>query len=176
MVSLVFLFWMLVALFGVIGAMRGWAKELLVTFGVILALFIATVIEKFIPFVSSTIQGTSLFWLRVMIVMALVFFGYQGPNIPKLAGGGRFARERLQDSLLGLFLGAINGYLIFGTLWFFINEAKYPFPVITAPVPGTTMGDAAARLIAVLPPHWLGAPAVYFAVALAFVFVLVVFI
>ena len=38
MVTLNFLFWMFVILFGVIGAMRGWAKELLVTFSAILAL------------------------------------------------------------------------------------------------------------------------------------------
>jgi|GEM_PF-6848346 len=39
MVSIFFFFWLLVVLFGVIGAMRGWAKEILVSFSVILALF-----------------------------------------------------------------------------------------------------------------------------------------
>ena len=32
------------------------------------------------------------------------------------------------------------------------------------------------RILAFLPPHLLGSPAIYFAVAIAFVFVLVVFI
>ncbi len=37
MVSLIVIFWMYVILFAIIGGMRGWAKELLVTFSVILA-------------------------------------------------------------------------------------------------------------------------------------------
>ena len=40
MISLVSAFWLFVIIFGLIGAMRGWAKELLVAFSVILAIFI----------------------------------------------------------------------------------------------------------------------------------------
>ena len=39
MISILSAFWMFVILFGLIGAMRGWAKELLVVFSVVLALF-----------------------------------------------------------------------------------------------------------------------------------------
>jgi hypothetical protein len=38
------------------------------------------------------------------------------------------------------------------------------------------MGDAALHLIPLLAPRLLGEPAIYFAVILAFIFVLVVFI
>ena len=38
MMSIVILFWMFVILFAIVGWMRGWAKELLVSFSVILAL------------------------------------------------------------------------------------------------------------------------------------------
>ena len=176
MLSLTFVFWMYVVLFGVIGAMRGWAKELLVSFSVVLAIFIITVMEIFIPFVRDAVVGPAHFWLRVGVLTALVFFGYQTPNLPRLAGSNRFAREHLQDILLGLFLGAINGYLIFGTVWFYMDSAGYPFQYIAAPVAGTPMGDAAIKLLALLPPQWLSTPAIYFAVAVAFVFVLVVFI
>ncbi len=68
-----------------------------------------------------------------MLLIVLVFFGYQTPNIPRLAGSGRFARERLQDSLLGLFLGALNGYLVWGTFWYFLDQARYPFPASSPP-------------------------------------------
>ena len=44
MVSLTVLFGLLVLLFAVIGAMRGWAKELLVTSAVVLALFIIQIL------------------------------------------------------------------------------------------------------------------------------------
>lgn len=180
MVSLVVVFWMYVLLFGVIGAMRGWARELLVAFSTILALFIISVLERFIPFVGRTLAAipSTLFWLRVAIVLALVFFGYQTPNIPRLAGNNRFARERLQDILLGVFLGAFNGYMIVGTIWYYMNDAGYPFPnLISAPPPGTALYETTERMMALMPPQLLGSSsAIYFAVALAFAFVLVVFI
>jgi hypothetical protein len=178
MVSLLYIFWMFVILFAIIGAMRGWAKEMMVSFAVVLAIFVMTVLERYIPFVRDSVTGASRFWLRTIILLGLVFFGYQTPNIPRLAASNRFARDRLQDILLGIFLGAVNGYLVFGSLWFFLNDAAYPFPsVITAPDPATAIGQAALQVVKGLPPQWLGGtPAIYFAVGLCFVFVLVVFI
>jgi hypothetical protein len=180
MVSLVVVFWMYVILFAIIGAMRGWARELLVAFAVILGLFFISVLERFVPFVRDTLTRipATLFWLRVAIVVALVFFGYQTPNIPRLAAQNRFARERLQDILLGIFLGALNGYLVVGTIWFYMHNAGYPFPnLISAPPAGTQLADTTARMMALMPPDLLGgSSAIYFAVALAFAFVLVVFI
>jgi uncharacterized membrane protein required for colicin V production len=176
MLSLSFVFWMYIALFAVIGAMRGWAKELLVACAVILGIFVVSVLEKFIPFVRDTLVGETRFWVRAGIVVLLVFFGYQSPRLPRISESARLIRETLQDSLLGLFLGAVNGYLIFGTIWSFLNDANYPFPYISAPQPGDPFGEAALKLIPLLPPAWLGAPLIYFAVALSFVFVLVVFL
>jgi hypothetical protein len=180
MVSLVVVFWMYVILFAVIGAMRGWARELLVSFALILALFIISVLERFVPFIRDTLATNAqiLFWVRVSVVVALVFFGYQTPNIQRLAAGNRFARDRLQDILLGVFLGALNGYLIAGTIWFYLNSAGYPFAnIISAPPAGSQVADTTVRMMALMPPDLLGgSSAIYFAVALAFAFVLVVFI
>ena len=107
----------------------------------------------------------------------LVFAGYQTPKIPRLAETGRFVRNILQDGLLGVFLGGVNGFLIFGTIWYYLDTAGYPFAFVTAPDIATPAGEAAARLLAILPPQWLmGTPAIYFAVALSFVFVIMVFI
>jgi uncharacterized membrane protein required for colicin V production len=179
MIGLNILFIIFVLLFAIIGLMRGWAKELLVTFAVILSLFISTVLEKFMPYIQNLVASgdtITLFWVRFSILLCLVIFGYQTPNLGRLSDSMKFVRERLQDSLLGLFLGAINGYFIFGSLWYFLDVASYPFDFITPPVAGTSMGDAALRLIQTLPPQWLADPTIYFAVAIAFAFVLVVFI
>ena len=180
MVSLIVVFWMYVVLFAVIGAMRGWAREMLVSFAVILALFIISVLERFVPFIRDILASNPqiLFWVRTAMVIALVFFGYQTPNLPRLAASNRFARERLQDILLGVFLGALNGYLVAGTIWFYLDNAGYPFPnVISAPPAGTQVAETTARMMALMPPDLLGgSSAIYFAVALAFAFVLVVFI
>jgi uncharacterized membrane protein required for colicin V production len=175
MVSLTFMFWMFVVLFGIIGAMRGWAKELLVVFSLILALAFNHLLERYVPFIKALpAEGLALFWLRTIIVVVLVFFGYQTVSMPRFAS--KASREKLQDSLLGFVLGAFNGYLVVGTLWFYLNDAKYPFPYITAPTNATDLGAAALSLLTNMPPRLLGEPTIYFAVMLAFIFVLVVFI
>ena len=180
MISLNIMLFIFVILFGIIGAMRGWAKELLVVFSVVLALFCLTVLENFVPFFKDTFaKGTpeTVFWLRTATLGALVFFGYQTPKIPRLADSDRFIRNFLQDALLGFFIGAVNGFLIFGTLWYYLNAAGYPFAFVTAPDSATAAGQAALRLVGVLPPVWLTAsPTIYFAVAACFILVLVVFI
>jgi uncharacterized membrane protein required for colicin V production len=180
MISLNVLLLIFVALFAIIGAMRGWSKELLVTFSVVLAMFCLNVLENYVPFFKETFaKGTpeTVFWLRTIILSSLVFFGYQTPKIPRLSESERFLRHLLQDSLLGFFIGALNGYLIFGSLWYYLHIAGYPFAFVSAPDSATTAGQAALRLISALPPVWLSAsPTIYFAVAAAFILVLVVFI
>lgn len=172
MMTLTFAFWFYVVIFAIIGAMRGWAKELLVTFSVILSLFLLEVFSRYVPPVRDFFakpNGSSEFWVRTVLMLFLVVFGYQTPNIPKFQNT-RFARERLADTLLGLFLGAFNGFLIFGTLWYFLDDSGYPFTkFITKP-------DPIPPVMAYLPPKWLGVPLIYIAVAVSFMFVLVVFL
>lgn len=177
MVSLTVVFWMYVILFGIVGAIRGWAKELLVSFSLILSLALNHVLRKYIPVVSALpVDSTTLFWIRSMIAVGLVYFGYQTVvSIPHLAS--RAARERLQDSLFGVVMGALNGYLIAGTVWFYLSEALYPFvKVITAPPAGSDLETTINLMMKWMPPYLLGEPGIYFAVILAFIFVLVVYI
>lgn len=170
---------MYVGFFGLIGAMRGWARELLVSFSVILSLFVVAVMERFVPFIRDNLMVNSpdsYFWLRSIILVTLVFFGYQTPNFPRVANSGRFIRDKFQDVLLGLFIGAVNGYLVFGSLWSFLDQAGYPFSFIIPPDMNTELGIAAQKLLVYMPPELLGTPVIYFAVAIAFVFVLVIFL
>ena len=69
-----------------------------------------------------------------------------------------------------------NGYLIIGTLWFFLDRAGYPFSLIVTPQENDPFSGAAWELVQWLPPRWLGIPTIYFAVAIAFAFVVIVFI
>lgn len=176
MISIIVVFWMYVILFAIIGGMRGWAKELLVSFSVILSLTFITLIENYVPFIRDVVRKDSLtlyFWMRFLILGLLVFFGYQSPNIARFAP--KMTRDKIQDTLLGVVLGAINGYLIVGTIWFFMSEAGYPFEAIKTPV-GTEFEAVANAMLKYMPPKILGVPSVYFAVVIAFIFVLVVFI
>ena len=111
MVSIIYFFWLLVALFALIGAMRGWAKELLVTFSMILALFLITLIENYVEVFKVLMTNTdetsikNVFWIRSVIVMTLAFFGYQTTAILERFVGGKLSRDKLQDLLLGAFIG-----------------------------------------------------------------------
>ncbi len=200
MISILSAFWLFVILFGLIGAMRGWAKELLVIFSVVLALFLIYVLESFttylIPFeevlnkVENFAPGTSFislplpiqdelkiqFWSRAAIVSVLAFFGYQTPKLPVLQN--RAKRERIQDLLLGVVLGLVSGYFIVGSLWWYMAAAQYPFtPQILPPEAGTQLGDAAINILKYFPPVFASNQiGLFFAVVVAFMFVLVVFI
>ncbi len=177
MISINVVFWMFVIIFSIIGAIRGWVKELMVMFSVILAIFLLNVLGTYTKiFVAMGQAPSMLFWVRTALVLALAFFGYQSPKIPQIAATGKLGRDRLQDVLLGVVIGAINGFLIFGTVWWFLHQADYPFDIITRPAMGTPAGDAALKMVSFLPPAWMSGSFVYFAVGIAFVFVLVVFI
>jgi lysylphosphatidylglycerol synthetase-like protein (DUF2156 family) len=176
MMSLVYIFWMYVILFGIIGMLRGWAKELLVAFSVIVALTLNHVMRRYVPVVQQLPEeSTSLFWVLALVLVSLVFFGYQTVAfIPHLQS--KATRERLQDSLFGLIVGGLNGYLISGSLLHYLIKTKYTvFPNVVLP-PSPETEAAVQSLMNYLPPHLLGEPGIYFAVILCFIFVIVVYI
>jgi len=174
-ISLVYFFWMWVFLFAFIGGMRGWAKELLVTFSAILALAISHVLRKYVPLVSGMDEwDINLFWARVIILGVLVYFGYQTVvSVQHLAS--QAVRERMQDSLIGVLLGGVNGYLIAGSVLYYMHVAAYPFPqVISAPTEPLLMSTINLMML-YMPPALLDEPGIYFAIIIAFVFVIVVY-
>lgn len=180
MVSLAFLFYLLIFILTIIGMMRGWARELLVTFAVILAIFIIYILELLLPESFSSLNESgreAYFWFRSVILIVLVIFGYQTPNLQKIAGA-RFARERLADSLLGIILGAVNGYLIIGTLWYYMHVSMYPFSNVILPpnYPNNPFPQLSMDIVNYLPPMWLQGTPLYVVVAIAFAFVIVVLI
>ena len=175
MMSIIYVLWMYIILFAVIGMLRGWAKELLVAFSVILVLALNLLLKQYIPIVRDLPDdSSSLFWIRTLILVALVYFGYQTVAlVPHLAS--KAVRERLQDALFGAILGAINGYLIAGTVLFYLDQAKYPYPNIVS-APPAQLATSVAQMMAYMPPHLLGVPGIYFAVILCFIFVIVVYV
>lgn len=176
MMSVVYIFWMYVILFGVIGAMRGWAKELLVAFSAITALAVNILLEKYIPLVRDLGGNSiSLFWIRTIIMIALVFFGYQTVSVvPRLSS--KAARERLQDALFGAVVGGLNGYFVAGSLIFFYVMAEYPYKNVISPATDPAVAAAIDALIKYMPPRLLGEPGIYFAVIIILIFIIVVYI
>lgn len=175
MMSIIYVFWMYVLLFAIIGAIRGWAKELLVAFSVITALAVNLLLEKYIPLVRDLDKaGTSVFWIRTIILMALVFFGYQTVSIARFAS--KAARERLQDALFGAVLGGLNGYFVAGTILFYNHVANYPYPHIISRATDPVIVQAIEVMMRYMPPRFLGEPGIYFAVIIILIFIIVVYI
>jgi hypothetical protein len=176
MVPLETVFLGLVFLFLIIGALRGWAKELLVAFSVVLARFIEFVILVYVPVVSTALQTLqqsdpkTWFYIRLALFLVLVSFGY-ATTVISARLGTRARKEKLEDTLLGLFLGVVNGFLVVGSVWGFLDELGYNIWGITGP-----QSEAAQNLLNYLPTDWLQGPSLFVGVALAFAFVLIVFV
>lgn len=176
MISIVSFFWMCVILFAFIGWMRGWAKELLVTFSAILALGLIFILRQYIPVIKDMApDDVTLFWVQTIILVTMVYFGYQTViSIPHLTS--RAAREKVQDSLFGGILGGFNGYLIVGSILYYLNMANYPFEKFITKPTDPAIIDTVNQMMLYMPPQLLGVPGIYFAIILAFIFVLVVYI
>ena len=171
------IFGVLIILFAIIGAMRGWAKELLVTSAVMLALFLINILENFIPpfHTALTAEPDTRLITRAVIIILLAFFGYETPRIRSLQP--KVAREHLQDILLGFILGGLNGYLLIGSLWFFLHQAQYPTDFIVTSMAGwDELVKEYGEVVKWLPPSLLPIPHIYFAVGVVFVVILVVFV
>jgi uncharacterized membrane protein required for colicin V production len=177
MVSLVVVFITFIILFAIIGGMRGWAKELLATSSIVLALFLMQILDRHIrPYSTALVMQppATQFMIRGTMLVLLAFFGYQTPNIRALQP--KMVRERLQDILLGIFMGALNGYLLVGSLWFFLHELNYPTSLVQMPAEGSELFEQIQAFIHYLPPSVLPIPQIYFAVGIVFVFIIVVFV
>ncbi len=137
--------------FAVIGYLRGWNKELIAMAGIILGLF---ALFQFDTLLRGTIlNGVSLdqvFLIQSGIFVAIVFFAYQ---TRALGRGDRGGRSTLQESVLGAVVGFINGYLIWGSIWYFMDINNYPLaPAVIAPAPGSS----SAQVLQMLPLVVLG--------------------
>ncbi len=174
MIEVTTVFWIFLIFFVLIGATRGWAKEILVTFSLLLALFLNTIFEQFLGDLFRAFQQQSLtfqFYFRIAILGLLAFFGYETPRLSKLIEN-KSRRDRLENVLLGGVIGAVNGWLLVGSFWWYLNTYGYPIEGISAPV-----GDAlesANVILGFAPPELVTTPLIYFLIAAAFVFVLVV--
>jgi len=117
----------LIIMFAVIGSLRGWAREIIVAFSVILALFVEHVLLTFVKPLGTLFAGLpaqSQLYTRATLFLVITIFGYASPTIAARLGA-KVARERLQDLLLGFFLGVLNGFLIIGTLLSMLSAAHY---------------------------------------------------
>lgn len=138
MIQLYSLMWVAAFFFGFMGYLRGWNREILAAAGIVLAMFAIVQFDAFLRVtIYSILPRDQIFLLQSFLFLAVVYLAYQASDA---RSGRRTAApaETVQSSFLGVMAGAFNGYLIVGTLWYFLDINEYPFAQwIVAPSPGS---------------------------------------
>ena len=144
--------------FAIIGFLRGWNREIVATAGIVLGLFALFQFDTILRgTLLANVSRDQVFFVQTGIFAAIVFFAYQTRSITgadiRREEREREGRDNLQESVLGALLGALNGYLIWGSIWYFMDINEYPLaPFILAPSPGS----ASATTESILPLVLLG--------------------
>ena len=193
MITLDAWFLVMIVIFGVIGMLRGWTKEIITAAGLVLSLFALHWFGGILvgPFTGGAVTDEAAiktqFYVCSAIHLLFAFFSYQGPTLVRQVSSGKFgakARGAIEESLLGFVVGAVNGYLMVGGLWAFLEydivgqkllayseTMSYPFDALIRP----EVGSAAFKMIATLPlpllQGWLP-----FLVVVLFLFVIIAMI
>ena len=148
------LFLVLIGLFGAIGVVRGYQRELGVTTMLLLALFM---IEFFIATtlgdrvtgvlsnagVSETQIDTIVDLTACAVLLIVTFISYQGFGLV-YPGSGR-------NNFLSLLIGLLNGYLFAGSIWWYLQNAGWPLAKVTEP-----FTPVYEFLVKLLPPEIFG--------------------
>ncbi len=154
MIQLSTVLWGMVVMFGLIGFSRGWTKEVIALTGIVLALFtLEQFKDVFLAPLTAGAEPSQQFFLYGGILLIITFFAYQTPQrFEKRTARSQRMREGIQEGLLGGLIGAFNGYLVFGSLWFYLRDLNYPLaPFVPSPFAGT----ASAAMQTQLPLDWL---------------------
>ncbi len=176
MIALVAVFFLMLLLFGFIGASRGWGKEVLVIASVILALAVIALLEDLLHVTAFIQDPDTVFGLRIGIITLLTYFGYQSPKVARLAKATE-RRGQAGEKILGFVLGMASGFFVIGTYWYYAALSQYPglskYIVDTVP----EAQNATLWVMSILPPVWLDDPVkVFVAVVVIFIIVIVYFV
>jgi uncharacterized membrane protein required for colicin V production len=150
MISLHIVFFLMIIFFALIGYLRGWQKEVIALTGLVASIaFLSTFGAGFLNRFPSAIPDPSFgpeavvqanktrFLVQAIFHCTLAFFSYQ--VVTRLAdqvSGGRIGervRANLEKRIIGALIGAINGYLLIGGLWAFLEYEIMPGGYVQLP-------------------------------------------
>lgn len=131
----------LIITFALVGIVRGFLKELGVTTVLLVLLFGLSRLEDKIPeFLTRAVANVGftvpkatnpkgqLIWASfyVIVIVFVTLISYHGET---LAFEGRPPKGP-KGALFGLMTGLLNGYLISGSLWYFLDKYDYPIKLL----------------------------------------------
>jgi hypothetical protein len=150
--------WLILAgFFALIGMVRGFLKELGVTIVLIATLF---GLDRLIPLTEQLMrdgkleaiglkpltgnaqvdrpEDLTLMIIFQAIMILAVFIAYQGETLAYEGTNPRFP----MGPLLSFLVGAVNGYLISGTLWWILDHYQYPVSSTVIQLPLTPLAQS----------------------------------
>lgn len=166
MIPIELVWFIIVLLFGLIGLVRGYLKELGVTTVMVVVLFgIITIEGRLVPTLARLARWADeiqlISWQTGLWVVGLIitaFISYHGET---LAFEGTQPKGTL-GQFLNLSSGLVNGYLIAGGVWYYIDRLGYPLLGIRH----DDLSFFAKQLLTLTPPSLLAPYLLYVAIFL----------
>lgn len=157
MVSIEYYFAIIAIVIALISIVRGYARELGNTLVFLVAIFVLSIAEPYTDqllgvargFVPGIPQGETQSLRQLLVIgylglfTAIVFASYAGRTFDY---GGRQAPPP-QGTLLDIGIGILNGYLVAGTYWYYLDRFQYPFEQIQLPLSSTAQSILASQLL-----------------------------
>jgi hypothetical protein len=143
-------FFILVALWGVIGLVRGYHRELGVTLLLFVGLFVpvfldarySTQMAELMGFIVGPDPCKQIILKNVLYCVFLIFIAfisYQG-EVFRYPG-------TTSNSFISWLVGLLNGYLLVGSVWYYLAQAQWPLNLVKPPF--SVLYDA---IYTILPP------------------------
>lgn len=192
-------FWILISCYALVGGWRGWRKEVIAMSGLILSLFTISqfgwLLVNLLGNTSNengtnplTVMMQSQFYILSTFYVIIAFFSYQWVYLADRRLLRRLRiRRQLQERISGALAGAINGYLIVGAFWSFLEyqitsggfvqlQASFPYPFNGSIVRPMVAASTSVQMLLNNLPLPLLVPYLPFLVVIVFLMVIIVMI
>ena len=129
-IEIVFL--VLLMVFGIIGVVRGYGRELGVTTMLLITLFVLELLDERYrdklnqavgALISSASADGTRAWIFVVVLIVVAFMSYEGQTLSFAGNRGRIVFD--------LGTGLLNGYLLIGSIWHYLHLANWPLLSVT---------------------------------------------
>jgi hypothetical protein len=144
--------------FALVGIVRGFLKELGVTTVLLVLLFGLSLFEDKIPLILTSAVGVVGFtvpevsepagqsvWASfyILVIVFVTLISYHGETLAFEGGSPKGPK----GILFGLMTGLLNGYLISGSLWYFLDKYDYPIRLLQFQEPLTNFAESLIPLL-----------------------------
>lgn len=145
----------LILVFGVVGWVRTFPRELGVTIPVLFGMYILAafdgqllgLINRVYEFQGTPNENLIVFNIYLFFMLFITLISYEGET---LAFSGS-PPPGLTGTLLNIVSGLFNGYLAIGTIWFYLDELNYPIRKLGLFAP--PLSDFAKAVVGLLPQN-----------------------